>query len=136
MIMVVLLSSCAQIQSRESTLEGKIIDINFQELQSKINHKDSFILQFSKRDCPYCIELEKIEKDFLTDNNVIIYRYYPSENIEHYQDSMMYIQDYFSDLKYVPTVYWINKGIVADEMDRTSENQYKVLEEWIEEIDN
>lgn len=136
MIIGLLLSGCSQVQESKETEKGRIVDLNFNELQNKITNKDSFVLQFSKRECPYCIELEKIEDKYLINNDLIIYRYYPQENIEHYQESIEYIQDFFPDLKYVPTVYWIEDGVVEDTMDRVSTNQYQALEEWINKIHN
>ena len=136
MIIGLLLSGCSQVQESKETEKGRIVDLNFNELQNKITNKDSFVLQFSKRECPYCIELENIEDKYLINNYLIIYRYYPQENIEHYQESIEYIQDFFPDLKYVPTVYWIEDGVVEDTMDRVSTNQYQALEEWINKIHN
>ncbi|MDO4589572.1 MAG: hypothetical protein Q4B33_06870 [Fusobacterium sp.] len=117
--------------------EGTIIDITYNDMISKINNKETFILQFAKQTCPYCIELEKTERNYLKENNKIIYRFYIDVHSESYKKNIEFLSTFFSDLNSVPTVYWIEKGKPMNQLPiLDSKYQYKVLKEWIQDNEN
>lgn len=92
---------------------GEMKDITYYELNMKIQNKDTFILQFSKTECPYCIALEEKEKKYLLENDEIIYRFLIDidTNNEDYVNNRKFFSETFPDLESVPTVYKVDEGV-------------------------
>lgn len=112
---------------------GSFIDISYETMVKKMENRDTFILQFTKKSCPYCISLEEVEQDYLSKNNIKIYRFYTDSNIDDYQSNIDFFHSKFADFEYVPTVYWIEKGKPMNQLPIIEEAQYDILEKWVED---
>lgn len=122
--------------SSQKNIQGRIIDISFSVLEQKINKKEDFILQFSKRNCPHCLLLEKTEKEFLRKNEIKIFRFQIDENQKDFNENQEFIISNFPDLDMVPSVYWMEKGRAENQLPIIEEDQYLVLKKWITDNQN
>ena len=104
--------------------------------RTKNQKKEDFILQFSKRNCPHCLLLEKTEKEFLRKNEIKIFRFQIDENQKDFNENQEFIISNFPDLDMVPSVYWMEKGRAENQLPIIEEDQYLVLKKWITDNQN
>lgn len=130
-ILTFLLIMCLIGCQNNAKKQGSFTDITYDAMVEKLDKKDTFILQFTKKTCPYCIKLEKIEADYLLNHNVDIFRFYVDLNENDYKNNLNFLNSIFEDINFVPTVYWIEKGKPMNQLPILEEDQYEVLEEWI-----
>lgn len=112
--------------------KGKLVDISVEEIKNKIQNNDTFILQFTKTNCPYCLQLEKIEKEYLKENDIIIYVFSIDKNIHEFKNNQEYFNNLFGDIDHVPIVYWLYKGEPKNNLPIVEEkDQIRILKYWI-----
>lgn len=113
---------------------GGFVNITISEATRKLENGDTFILQFSKNTCPYCKELEAIESPYLLERGISIYRILTNDEESEYDSNSDFITENFSDLKSVPSVYWIKDGEVMNKLPIVDEEyQSYIFTEWIED---
>lgn len=110
-----------------------LISISLEEIQEKIDNKDSFVLLVGKEDCPACNELyPKIQNDILDKKETIFFYEINSTNRELDLDSLLNL---FPDLQFVPYASYIKDGIeVKNILPSNNENNYNELWENINMI--
>lgn len=64
----------------------------------------------------YCHKLESIENNYFKDNEIIIFRYFVDENKEEYLKQAHFFKENFADLDGVPSLFWIEKGFVSNQL--------------------
>lgn len=58
---------------KEKNEDNHLIEITFEELQEKVNNKESFILLLSQTTCSHCIEYKPVLKKVLTEYDIVAY---------------------------------------------------------------
>lgn len=61
------------LKGKENELDKHLVELNYSELQEKIDNKESFILVISKTDCPHCQAFKPIFKEVLSKHDIIAY---------------------------------------------------------------
>ena len=119
---------------KKTTTTDGFINISISDAAKKIESGDTFILQFSKTTCRYCKELEAIESPYLLEREIPIYRILTNDEESEYDSESDFITKNFSDLKTVPSVYWIKDGEVMNKLPIVDkENQSYIFTEWVED---
>ena len=119
---------------KKTTTTDGFINISISDAAQKIESGDTFILQFSKTTCRYCKELEAIESPYLLEREIPIYRILTNDEESEYDSESDFITKNFSDLKTVPSVYWIKDGEVMNKLPIVDkENQSYIFTEWVED---
>lgn len=120
--------------SSQNNIQGKIVEISIQDIKSKIEQKQTFILQFTKTSCPYCKTLNFIEEKYIKNNQDTIFVFDIENNPESFNENQDFIHATFNDLKTVPSVYWIEKGKPENQLPIVDkQNQEYILSEWIKD---
>lgn len=128
LLFLIVLSGCQEKVDKK----GSLIELTTIQLQEKFKNKNTFILQFSKTQCPFCQELEKIEKDYLNSNPEIIYVYYIDKQIESFENEKKFFSSMSLEIKEVPTVFWIEKGVAKNTLPIVAKyQQFNILKDWI-----
>ena len=70
---IALIYASSVLKGKEEDLDNHLIELNFSQLQEKINNKDSFILLFSQTDCPHCQAFKPIFKEVLAEHDIDAY---------------------------------------------------------------
>ncbi len=92
-------------------IESKV-DISFEELESKFNNKEDFILYIYDESCEACNNFEPILNAYIKNNKTLIYSL----------DSMLInTSNSFLPYSYTPTIGLINNGEVKYKIDGVSE---------------
>ena len=92
----------------------KYTELNFNELQAKLDNKDSFVLVIGSSTCSACAKYEETMKSVIKDNNVEIF----------YLDLQQLTDEEYSKIysKYViistPTTIFIKDGLETSTYDR------------------
>ena len=132
MIAATISFGCSNVK-KTTTTDG-FINISISDAAQKIESGDTFILQFSKTTCRYCKELEAIESPYLLEREIPIYRILTNDEESEYDSESDFITKNFSDLKTVPSVYWIKDGEVMNKLPIVDkENQSYIFTEWVED---
>ena len=132
MIAATIRFDCSNVK-KTTTTDG-FINISISDAAQKIESGDTFILQFSKTTCRYCKELEAIESPYLLEREIPIYRILTNDEESEYDSESDFITKNFSDLKTVPSVYWIKDGEVMNKLPIVDkQNQSYILSERIED---
>ena len=119
---------------KKTTTTDGFINISISDAAQKIESGDTFILQFSKTTCRYCKGLEAIESLYLLEQEIPIYRVLTNDEESEYDSESDFITKNFSDLKTVPSVYWIKDGEVMNKLPIVDkENQSYIFTEWVED---
>ncbi len=61
------------LKAKEKEEDSHLIELTFDELQTKIDNKDTFILVLSQTSCSHCAEYKPILKEVLTEYNIYAY---------------------------------------------------------------
>lgn len=118
----VLLCGCSY---ERSTQAGRILSVTMEEVQEKIDHKDTFILEYSQSFCKYCQEFkEEVLLEYLTDHELIVYNVVIDELDDrslvdafvekHPTPDKFLTSDQFPTDILTPSFYFIEKGEVKE----------------------
>ncbi|WP_294578599.1 thioredoxin family protein [uncultured Thomasclavelia sp.] len=140
-IMILLISGCqfASINhiQKDTSLSG-IHELNYQELEEKLNSDDLFVLYIGRPDCGDCQEFYPILTAYLQENEGV-YLYYL--NIQAFRDAAMQedasddeIAFYDNmreelDFDWTPTLKLVNNGETIDEYTYLSSEYYEIEDE-------
>lgn len=61
------------LNKKEKNEDNHLIELTFDELEEKINNKDSFILLLSQTTCTHCLEYKPILKKVLAEYDIVAY---------------------------------------------------------------
>ena len=78
--------------------------------------------------------MEAIESPYILERRIPIYRILTNDEKSEYHSESDFITENFSDLKSVPSVYWIKDGEVMNKLPIVDEKyQSYIFTEWIED---
>ena len=61
------------LNKKEEDLNKYLVELNYKELKTKLDKKESFILVITRTDCSHCAVYKPKLKEVLKDNNIIAY---------------------------------------------------------------
>lgn len=94
-----------------NTSDKSLCTITFDDFDSKMKQKESFVLIIGRDDCPDCIALKEMLEEKNIDMEQLVYLRYSLEN----QDVFLYqIEEYFKDIKMIPYYAIIEEGIIVN----------------------
>lgn len=93
------------------------INTSSENLMNKVNNKESFILYIGYPECKYCRAFSETLKEFIKKDNAEVY-YLNIDNINNKTISNSLNSFLFNDLELegTPTIAYINKGIVNQDL--------------------
>lgn len=94
--------------SNVSHEKGKLIDLTLDELQTKIDNKDSFILLITKENCPYCENLMAGLQKSIDEHDKDIWRI--EINPSNRDDLLPILNENLSNFESVPFVSLLENG--------------------------
>ena len=80
---------------------------------------------------PVLSRIRRSRKWVFYKNNEIIYRFYIDLNELDYDENIDFFKSKFNDLSFVPTVYWMEEGVAKNQLPILENNQYDILDKWI-----
>ena len=78
LVSLVLLCSCSNEHNFvliESRYNKTFVDINYDDLNKKINNKDNFLLYIYSSSCLSCADFKTLINNYISDNDVLVYGY-------------------------------------------------------------
>lgn len=61
------------LNKKEQEMENHLIELTFDELQEKVDNKETFILVFTQESCSHCMVYKPTLKEVLYENNIYAY---------------------------------------------------------------
>ena len=98
-----------------------IKEISFNEFNSKIENKETFILYVGNKNCHNCVSYEPVLKEVLKENNLTAYKL---DNSKLSEDEFDKLNDKFS-ISGTPTIIFVNKGDEETTLNRIVGNTSK-----------
>ncbi len=95
------------LNKKKTEEDNHLIELNFKDLQEKINNKETFILVITQTDCTHCAEYKPVLKEILVEYNIIAY-----EIDEHKlsKEENAYLKD-IANTSGTPTTVFIENGV-------------------------
>lgn len=135
---ILMISGCQQASTnhikKDSSLSG-MHEITYDQLQTKLDSEESFVLYIGRPDCGDCKEFEPILTSYLEENEGT-YIYYL--NIKAFrdaakkEDASQEEKDFYEnireklDFNWTPTLKFVNKGETISEYTYLSEDYYEI----------
>lgn len=89
---------------------GQRISLTLEEMRQMIDEDQSFLIVFTKEDCPYCIEFAAVCEWYIQNHNLTVYEVNLTAENRSENDNRMIIQTYFPEFNTVPGVFSVRNG--------------------------
>lgn len=89
---------------------GQKISLTLEEMRQMIDEDQSFLIVFTKEDCPYCIEFAAVCERYIQNHNLTVYEVNLTAENRSENDNRMIIQTYFPEFNTVPGVFSVRNG--------------------------
>ena len=94
------------LKGKEKKLDEKLVELNFNELEEKLNKKESFILVITQTNCSHCAEYKPVLKQVLADYNITAYEIDETKLSEEDNNKLKEI----ANVSGTPTTIFIENG--------------------------
>lgn len=121
-VMLFMLTGCSSNNSLQ--------EINYDELKSKIENKESFVLYVSKTGCTYCEEYEPVLIEVLNDNKLEAYKV----NLANMSEAEKNSVSKKVGLEGTPTLIYIENGISDIDGSLVGSNTYENTKDFFKTI--
>ena len=113
------------LNTQEKEKSNHLIELTYNELEKKINKKESFILIVTRTNCSHCIEYKPVLKEVLLKYNIIAYEIDTEKMTKQENASFKDI----ANISGTPTTLFIEKGIEKNTSTRIvgSTNSTKII---------
>lgn len=114
--------------------QGQRLSLTLEEMRQMIDEDRSFIIVFTKEDCPYCIEFAAVCEQYIQNHNLAVYEVNLTAEDRSENDNRMIIQTYFPEFNTVPGVFSVKDGEEESYL-----NLYQlgiseeILDSWVQE---
>lgn len=120
-LLTLTLTACSSSSSYErDNKPGELKSITIEEMQEKIDKKESFAIMFSQPTCGACIELKALLDKYLPTHNVVMYdvSLNAAEETQAEVDAKLeVIHKTFPGLEHTPSVYYVEDGKMKNEIE-------------------
>ena len=111
---------------------GEIIYISLEEVQNKINQKDTFAITFSTTTCLYCKNYHDIFDQYIKKHHVVMYEVVLDNEPLSAKENRQIIQTNFPEFDTTPGVFYVEKGKKISYLDFKKEGlNKKTISKWI-----
>ena len=108
---------------------------NINDIESLIKNEDQVILEISKKPCPYCEIMNKLETEIQFNHSVTFYKYTINDSTT--SQDLDTLKNILKNLKYAPTFYYIKSGKIIDTLNiqdwQSPKNEFR---DWIKNKDS
>lgn len=104
----------ATLNKKENEQNKHLIELTFDELQEKVNNKDTFILVLTQTTCSHCLEYKPVLKEVLTEYDIIAYEI-STDKLDKKQTAML--KD-IANASGTPTTVFIENGVEKNTSNR------------------
>ena len=112
---LVLLVGCSTKISSASP--GEIVLVNLDQIDEKIENKDSFIVYYAQSDCGYCQNFDEILSEYVPEHPIKIFKVLlnQEENATP-ADNLARVRNYFPTFHITPSVYYVENGTFKSDL--------------------
>lgn len=126
---LVLLAGCAP-----QPKSGKVVPVGIDDVFTKMDKKESFVLMLSRDGCEYCVLMHKMLKDTIEDHDTIIYNINMDDSTnDKLLADVAKLEKRFNKPGTTPHVYSIVDGKVKDDLVGFDENEPMQFWNWIKD---
>lgn len=127
-----LVSGCGSY--KRDTSAGKIAYLTYEELEKKMEAKESFTVIFTQPTCIHCQEFKEVLDTYLPTHHVLLYDV--SIDRDRMSDTafkslLANIRTYFPKMDGTPDLYYVKKGEVVERYEEAFDE--KSFDEWVQE---
>ena len=109
------LTACSSSYERNEE-PGELVNITVDEMQDKIDNKESFAIVFTKTTCDYCIKFHTMLDSYLLYHGIVLYEVVLDEAPQSEQKGNLKQINKTFDLDSTPTLYYVKDGKVDDKI--------------------
>lgn len=109
------------LKTKEKEEDSHLIELIYDELQAKIDNKDTFILVLAQTKCSHCAEYKPILKEVLTEYNIYAYEISVDKLTKEENAKLIDI----ASANGTPTTIFINEGVEINTSTRLKGTQGK-----------
>lgn len=111
---------------------GKVIPIKIDDVFTKLDKKESFVLLVSRNGCEYCVLLHKMLKDTIKDHNTVIYNVVLDDTTEDkLRADVKKMEKRFHEPGTTPHIYNIKNGVVINDFVGFDEEKPMQFWDWV-----
>ena len=114
-ILTLTLTACSSSYERDEN-PGELINITVDEMQEKVDNKETFAIVFTKTTCDYCIKFHTMLSSYLLYHNITLYEVVLDEAPQEEQKGNLKQINKTFDLDSTPTLYYVEEGKVDDKI--------------------
>lgn len=113
---LLLVSGCSSGYERDERA-GKVEKITVEQMQEKIENKDTFVLVFTQSWCEHCKLFKEMLDEYLPTHNVIVYDVVLDEDpIESQEEKLAIIRETFPKMNATPELYYVKDGVKEEQL--------------------
>lgn len=114
---LLIVSGCTKDAYARDTTPGKLEKITVEEMQQKVEAKETFVVVFTQSWCGHCKAFVEMLDDYLPTHNVTVYDVVLDEDpIKEQTVKLDMIRKTFPDMNATPALYYVVDGVQKDEL--------------------
>lgn len=136
-VSLLLVSGCTKedTYNRDETA-GSVENITVEEMQKKVDAKETFAIVFTQSWCGHCKDFIKMLGDYLPSHNVTVYDVVLDEDpIKEQTVKLDMIRKTFPEMDATPSVYYVVDGVKQDELMPGDDGKgitESMFDEWVQ----
>lgn len=111
---------------------GSVLISSMEEINSKMEKKDDFIVLFDLTYCSACENVYEMLSNYLQNHNVNILQLSIDTAFSNSKEAEDKLKKYFPDVKSAPMLYYIKGGSIEDEFKYNSDDLETKFDKWIQ----
>lgn len=129
-----MITGCKNDAYVRDTTEGQVSEISLEEMQQKLDQKDTFVVVFTTSMCGYCQNFEKMLTTYLPTHNVDPFVIVLDHEKRTSQENRKIVNVEFPEFDATPGVFYVEKGknksYLANERNGVDETMFDT---WVQE---
>lgn len=113
---------------------GKVVSVSIDDVFTKMDKKESFVLMISRDGCEHCVLMHKMLKDTIEDHDTIIYNINMDDSTyDKLIAEVKKLEKRFDKAGTTPHIYYVKDGKVKDDLVGYDENEPMQFWDWIKD---
>ena len=131
---LLLLSGCGG-YTRDET-PGALRTISVADMEKKMKNKEDFVIVFTQSWCAHCEKFRDMLDEYLPKHHVIVYDVVIDKDPNPDRSgNIKKIQSYFKTMDSTPSLYYVEKGKVKDELENGDDGITKEkFDSWVQNL--
>ncbi|MGX8850251.1 hypothetical protein [Amedibacillus sp. YH-ame10] len=135
-LLCLFLSACSSTPYERDTSKGSVSTITLEEMASKMENGDTFIVTLSQELCGACAQYHKMLNTYLENHNVTMYEVNLTAEPLSESQNLEIIHRYFPTFRTTPGIYYASEGKVVNSLsDEKKEVNEALFDEWVQEYE-